>query len=498
MSKKATFGVLAGVLLISGFIGFFFIPGLFKPETINPGVILLVPSPTAASEKWALIIASSHTFHESDITPGVTPNPDLDVSPSPPDWYEVTVAGNPTFNYDTLNGKNDTDIDPGCLYIMTDMIGDKGQWENWIDNDICWPEFGYCLSIWVQNNSASPTSKVYVGFNWTSNVSDPNPSSWTWDGYEINTGGIWQNTRILSQCPSYANQTGAGCKLVFGCETGTVPGMNEVFFDTLRVNLTINVTNPGSSANQTQTDGFPAQAIQSYWALRNNSWKDENIFLMINAGDTDVRVWNPFLNDYTYTAPYIDVVGNDVNRSRFIRELNASIPGSFASKIKSKDEVLIYMIDHGGNIFDPTPIDKGNATFHFDTGGFVTERLTNDLLNTINCKLLILMADMCFAGNFIQPFLSSSPNRILIGSSAPNRLSWYWVMATNFHFAGSFFFHDFWLSLRTQGNTLMNAFTAGQNHVPWNNPAPVQAIQGPLGPGVSYIDNVGTFNSWKL
>ena len=133
----------------------------------------------------------------------------------------------------------------------------------------------------------------------------------------------------------------------------------------------------------------------------------------------------------------IDVSGNDVNKSRFIKELNGSIAGSWASKIKSKDEVLIYMVDHGSTVWDPS----GNATFHFDTGGFVTEQEVDNLLKTFKCKRLILMADMCFAGNFIQPFLNSAPNRILIGSSAPPRLSWYWVMATVNHYAGSFFFH---------------------------------------------------------
>ena len=215
---------------------------------------------------------------------------------------------------------------------------------------------------------------------------------------------------------------------------------------------------------------------------------------MINAGDMDVRVWNPIINDYTYTAPFIDVNGVDVNRSRFMKELNATISGTFSSKIDSNDELILYMIDHGSNRNPDL-----NATFHFDTGGNVTEKDLDALLNTINCKQMILMFDMCFAGNFIQGILSKSTNRVLIGSSAPPKLSWYWIKATVQHYAGSFFFHTFWDTFNQTGQTLLSSIIAARNHIP--SPAnlqTVQVIQGPLVVGMSFIDNLGIINTYSL
>jgi hypothetical protein len=349
------------------------------------------------------------------------------------------------------------------------------------------------LDVWVKNITPI-TGKVSIGFNWTENFDSTNPLHWSWDGATVkNPTGNWQEFIIHSQCPEYADVPTGGCKVVLGYEQTGI-GSGSVFFDTVIINATVPLNGTGPPPTQTGADGFVAQAIQAYWALKNHSYDDDHIFLMINAGDRDVRVWTPATNDFLYTEPYIDVNGTDVNSSRFVKELNISISGSWASRIRSNDELLLYMIDHGSNNVDPTK----NATFHFDAGTFVTEQELDSLLDKIICKRMILMFDMCFAGNFMQPFLNASANRVLIGSSAPPKLSWYWISASINHFAGSFFFHPFWDTLNQTGKTLMDAITAGANHWPFNHLQPVSVIQGPISPGQSYIDNVGILNSWTL
>ncbi|MHA1378246.1 MAG: C13 family peptidase [Candidatus Helarchaeota archaeon] len=494
MDKKIAGGLIVGGLAISTVMGFFVIPFLLQSgQAAQRGasyafVFDFMQRQPLTTEKWAFIIASSNKFYESDITTDyVTGNPNFTVNPIP-EWNFVQVSGTPTGLWDQIDGYPDV----GCLNITSSESNEHGYWEKkFNDNTILFKDMGYTLEFWAKWNGPIGSS-AYFGINWTDNVDSP--SQFKWEGFLTNNSiAGWTKFIIHSQCPAFAENAPGGFLIVFGWNQTSSGADSGLKIDTYRMNLTVTIDNPSGTPAQNAADGFVAQAIQAYWALKNHSYDDDHIFLMINAGDTDVRVWNPTTNDFLYTAPFIDVNGTDVNKSRFIKELNASIINSFASNIKTNDELILYMSDHGSNT-NP----DGNASFHFDTGGNVTEFELDALLDTINCKQMILMFDMCFAGNYIQPVLNSGSNRVLIGSSAPPKLSWYWIKSTANHYAGSFFFHPFWDTLNQTGKTLNDAFVAGRNHIPFNHPQPVQIIQGPLGPGISYIDNLGIFNSYTL
>ncbi|MHA1383987.1 MAG: C13 family peptidase [Candidatus Helarchaeota archaeon] len=496
MDKKTAGSFIIAAVAISSVIGFFLIPSIFESGTTSQESYLLAfqfrtPETT---ERWAFIVASSNTFYETDITKNLTGNPNFDTDPIP-EWNTIKINGSPFFYWDHYDGKNDTHSEPygNCINITTTEANEHGLWIlKFSDDTLKIENMGFTLACWVKW-SGPLGSCAYIGLNWTDNLDSP--SRWLWEGIRTNnTVGDWIKVIIHSQCPGFATVPAGGVKITFGWNQ-TQPGSGYLKADTIQFNFTETVDNISELPPQTNTDGFPAQAIQAYWALKNHSYDDKHIFLMINAGDTDVRVWTPLVNDYAYTAPFIDVVGNDVNKSRFMRELNASESNSWARNIKPQDELLIYMVDHGSILAD---ISR-NATYHFDAdGSFVKETEIDGLLNTISCSQVILMVDTCFSGNFMFPTLNRRDNILIIASSAPNKLSWYWISATMNHYAGSFFFHPFWDTLNTTGNTLNDAFNQGANHIPFNHQQPNSIIQGPMGFGATYIDNLGIFSNWTL
>jgi hypothetical protein len=178
----------------------------------------------------------------------------------------------------------------------------------------------------------------------------------------------------------------------------------------------------------------------------------------------------------------IDVENDDVNASRFKRELNVAIPGSFASSITSRDQLIIFMVDHGSN----KVLGDGNVTFHFEADdSHITEIEFVNLARLINCKRKLINIDICFSGNFLNEDsnIGSSwyyiPKSILI-TSTTNLLSWYWRDNSNADgFAGSLFFHHFWEGLN-QNRTIENAFDFAINSIPSGQLQSINTTQSPL------------------
>ena len=277
---------------------------------------------------------------------------------------------------------------------------------------------------------------------------------------------------------------------------GNMTGTDMVLFDDIKVEFWFPPPIPHPLPSSIDSDGFPAQALQVYWTLKNHGYTDENIFLMLyhtNDNAIDIKANDGILNDLT--GAIIDVENNDVTSNRFKQELNATISGSFASSIDLKDQLIIYMVDHGSNRI----LGDGNATFHFEADdGYISEFEFVDLIKGINCKRKLINIDICYSGNFLNhnSSIGSSwydiPNSILV-TSTTDTFSWYWRDNTNGDgFAGSWFFHQFWNQLN-QNESIGTAFNFSKNFIPSGLGMSINEIQSPL-----IRDNLGTKDTWSF
>lgn len=274
---------------------------------------------------------------------------------------------------------------------------------------------------------------------------------------------------------------------------GNMTGTDMVLFDDVKVEYWFPPPIPTPPPSNIDTDGFPAQALQVYWILKDHGYNDSNILLMLyhtNDAIIDINAGDGIANDLV--GAIVDVENDDVNSSRFTEELNATHPGSFASNISSRDQLIIYMVDHGSN----TILGDGNATFHFEADdSFITEQEFFNLVKEINCRRMMVNIDICFSGNFL--FQDSTnwynlPKSILI-TSTTNILSWYWRNNNNPDgFAGSWFFHQFWEQLH-QNHTVEEAYDYAKAWIPSGQVLSINDLQAPL-----IKDNLGIKDIWSF
>jgi len=338
-----------------------------------------------------------------------------------------------------------------------------------------------------------------VGLRWS------NPSGVVrtdWSNGLLATSGQWEMLQVSGVCNNATNNEITQMQLILAVE-GTMTHNDEVFFDDVKVDKWIAVynTNPTDSSpppSRIDSDGFPAQALHVYWILKSHGYIDDHIFLMLyhtNDNVIDIKANDLIANDLI--GAVIDVENDDVNSSRFKQELNVSISGSFASGIIPKDQLIIFMTDHGSNAV----LGDGNATFHFEAdNSFITEFEFYNLVKEIDCERMMINVDSCFSGNFLNSNknIGSSwydiPNCLFVSASS-NVFSWYWISNNNGDgFAGSWFFHQFWEQL-DKNQTISNAFFFAVNFIPWNQFNPLIVTQMPL-----MYDNMGinttlSFNS---
>jgi len=217
--------------------------------------------------------------------------------------------------------------------------------------------------------------------------------------------------------------------------------------------------------------------------------------MLYHTGDPEIDIYanDGIPNDLNRsgTDAVIDVENDDVNASRFKQELDVSISGSFASGIKSNEQLIIYLVDHGSNKI----LSDGNATFHFEADdSYITEMEFFNLVKLINCERILINIDICFSGNFLNAGLSwyNIPKSILI-TSTTDIFSWYWRDNNNADgFAGSWFFHQFWNELN-QSETIGDAFNNAINHIPTGQVKTINEIQSPL-----IQDNLGIKDLWAF
>ncbi|MHA1378245.1 MAG: hypothetical protein ACTSRG_07670 [Candidatus Helarchaeota archaeon] len=432
------------------------------------------PLDLVGQDSWALIIAASNTRYQYNYTTYGT------FDGLPTEWLSNSPKNDMFANFDLTDGQNDSGFqDPPCVKLENLTNQGYGYWYfSGLGPLTAYPNRIYTLQSWVNSTNITGTG-AYLSLNFTNSSAG---KSVLYRSMPINTNGIWDVFAFGCRSPAWAD--GVRIYLEFN-------GTGYAKFDGVRLWYTDNVENTTGIIPTYNSDEFPAQAIQAYWTLRSHGWNDTNIFLMINSGDNDVRIWDPAIDDYVNVSAHIDVAGNDVNKTRFLKELNPFDINSFAHKIDADDELIIYMVGQGSN-----NNTDGNASYHFDTGGNVTEIELENLLRQIFCPKKILLVDMNYAGNFITGPLNSTP-KTMIASSGYDNDTYFWPKVTSGILlgppAGSLFFNAFWNQLNAS-LTLETAFNyAKNNYIPYPYKEHLAKMQLP-----KVIDRQGILNTWNL
>jgi len=479
-------------------VAFLLILGLVLSSWILYFPTIPIREPIPAQRK-AIILCSANDFYGSEFEDEFNGSPDANFLTNTGNWTFTDKETNSflewsSYGNETLGSLHIKPIGPGLINASLTF--------NWT-----YPLYEYALynvSVSVQINETGNFvgNGARIGIHWLD--SSDTIVRTDWSTYLNTTGNKWRNINMGGLCNNETGNELNKMKLILAFEgdfIGAGPTdsvhYDDVIVDRLiQVNLT-DPTDPDPPPPGKDSDGFPAQALQVYWILKNHGYTDENILLMLyHTGDDVIDIYanDGIPNDLT--GADVDVENDDVNASRFKQELDVSNPGSFASGIRSKDQLIIFMTDHGSNAILP---DK-NATFHFEAdNSYINETEFYDLVKEINCERMLICVDCCFSGNFLNENKNigqswyNLPNCILI-SAASNVLSWYWINNNNPDgFAGSWFFHPFWDQL-DQNQTIISAYTSALGFIPSINfPRSVAIIQNPL-----MKDYLGINNTWSF
>ncbi|MFX1374490.1 MAG: C13 family peptidase [Promethearchaeota archaeon] len=452
-------------------------------------------------ERKAIIISSANDFHKSEGEDDFNNGEEANFSAEMSNW----TWNNQTNGYGgvdrTYPGRDGL---PGALQLIAQNTGYVYMEfvYNWTRFYTLYEYASYNLSAWINISTYTgipvtimpPGEGVRVGLRWLNSTNDIVRTDWSIGIYD--TLGQWEFISVISICDNSTDNEITQLQLVLAVE-GMMNSGEQVLFDDVMIErwISVNVTNPINPIpppGKINSDGFAAQALQVYWILKNHGYTDDNIFLMLYYKDD---IDGEILIEGSTNAldgAIIDVANNSVNATRFKRELNATVPGSFASNITKNDQLIIYMVDHGSN----KKLSDGNATFHFEADdSYITEFEFFNLAKEINCKRMMINMDICFSGNFLmQNSIDwyNLPKAILI-TSTTNIFSWYWRDTNNPDgFAGSWFFHQFWVYL-DQNYTIEAAFNSAKTWIPSGQVLSINDIQAPL-----IQDNLDIKASWSF
>ncbi|MHA2390564.1 MAG: C13 family peptidase [Promethearchaeota archaeon] len=454
-------------------------------------------------EKKAIIVSSANDFHKSEGEDDFNNGQNANFSSESTNW---TGSFNPN-GYGAVDSSIPGHDTPGVIQLIA-----KANFSNaYVHMEFVynWTKYYplselaiYNLSAWVNITTNAWTPAIIIppgpgariGLRWLNSSNGIVRTDWSSGIYDTPTG--WTHLDVTGMADQ--NEI-TQLHLVLAVE-GNMTGTDMVLFDDVRVErwISVNVTNPINPIpppGKMNTDGFAAQALQVYWILRNQGYTDDNILLMLYyKDDVDGKIYIDGITDVLNGA-VIDIANDSVNASRFKKELDVFDPDSFASNITVRDQLIIYMVDHGSNKI----LGDGNATFHFEAdNSYINESEFITLVDQINCNRMMINIDSCFSGNFLNENSNIGqswydlPNAILI-TSTTDRFSWYWRDSNNADgFAGSWFFHQFWDQL-SQNQTIEAAFNYTKNFKPVGQSKSLDEIQAPL-----IQDNLGIMATWSF
>ncbi len=467
-------------------------------------IVFLPPGSTPApGSKKAIILGSANDFFRKDGEPDFNDGHDAKFSN---ESAQFNWSG--SWNTNGTGWMDEHGIGHNSSgFIALAALGGGGyvnmEWVyNWTDFYTLLKFAVYNFSAWINvtTNAWTPTiinippgTGARIGLRWLNSSNGIVRTDWSMGIIGLTPG--WNFLNVTGIADNSTPNEITQLQLVLAVEGIMLP-WDMVLFDDLNIEYWFPPPIPSPLPSNIDTDGFPAQALHVYWVLRNNGYANDNIFLMLYHKDDptiDIYVNDSISNDLPEAI--VDVEDDNVTANRFKQELNISISGSFASGIQAKDELIIFITDHGSNKVS----SDGNATFHFEADdSYITEGEFFNLVKQISCARMLINIDMCFSGNFLNENanIGSSwyniPNSILI-SSTTDLLSWYWRDNNNADgFAGSWFFHQFWEQIN-QSQTVGDAFTNAKNFVPAGQVNSIDDIQTPL-----IQDNLGIKDTWVL
>jgi len=489
MKKKKAIAIITTLVIVAGL-------------TITLLFLFLFPGPGVyIGQRKALICCSANDFFGSEPEEPFNDGHDSNLD------NILKGEGNWSFygplclaDYTPINGNP-----PGSLFVTTLSLGEVyGIYSlNYSDHYPLYEYAYYNMTVDVLINSTAiiDGEGVRIGLLWLDSDQKIVKEEWSLNvNSRINQ---WFTLNVTGVC---SNETGNEITDLTLALTvnGTFldPLFRTIYFDNIEIYKWVlvdldNPTDPGTPPPPSgiNSDGFPAQALQVYWILKNHGYTDENIFLMLYYKDDadgiiDISIFDKYTNDLIHDGDpaVIDVANDSVTASRFKQELNVSYTSSFASKIHPEDYLIIYMVDHGSNKVLP----DGNATFHFEAdNSWITEFEFYDLVKLIECQRMMINVDCCFSGNFLNADANIGQswydidNCIMVSASS-NLLAWYYINNMNHDgFAGSWFFHMFWDALNRTDN-IEGAFNHAFYWPPAARGMPLFLIQNPM-----WYDNMG-------
>ena len=460
-----------------------------------------IPPPYIGQRK-ALICCSANDFYDSEPDGQFNDGNDSHLTSGIVNW---TFSGeNSIGSHSPVEGYDGPPL--GCLFTRS-LIGGETYGVhslNWTESNYTLHEYAfYNISAMIRifNTSAILGNGVRIGLQWLN--SERSIIRTDWSAYINNTNQEWNSLSVTGVCNNQSGNEITELKLLLSVNATFINFVTDtIYFDDIKIYKWVlvdlnNPTDPGTPPPPSgiNSDGFPAQALQVYWILKNHGYTDDNIFLMLyykNDADgiIDISKFDTYSDDLEHDGvpAVIDIANDSVTAARFKQELNVSHSGSFASKIHPEDYLIIYMCDHGSNKI----LADGNATFHFEADhSFITEFEFYNLVKEIECQRMMINVDCCFSGNFLNANANVGAswydieNCIFVSASA-NLLSWYYINNNNVDgFAGSWFFHIFWDVLDHNG-TIDTAYVIASNWVPFVRGIPLFVIQMPL-----MYDNMG-------
>ena len=263
--------------------------------------------------------------------------------------------------------------------------------------------------------------------------------------------------------------------------------------------LIVNTSNdfPNASPPANNTDAFPGQTLQAYYALKSLGYDDDHIVLMVyHEGDDFIDYDGDGKNDPTNAI--IDLENDDITKENLRNELQ-----KIKNRLGYNDELIIYLVNHG------CLMSSTSAGLYFDCGDMLSEEELSSWLKDVYCEKIVILADFCYSGNFISSL--AEPGRICISSSENDKISWYywdWTESFSedykgiFGNSGSVFFHPFWVKIK-QGYSFQEAFSyANETYKRWINvdPDSKETVEA-QNPQISakertFIDEVLRFFRW--
>ncbi|MHA2283003.1 MAG: C13 family peptidase [Promethearchaeota archaeon] len=466
-------------------------------------IVFLPPGQKSTpGSKKAIILASANDYYRKDGEPDFNVGDDANFSSETGNWVGNFSSNGYGAQDSLLPGYNT----PGVIQLIVKSPAipkyvDMEFVYNWTNFFSLFQFAAYNLSAWVNVTTNAwtpaiiipPGTGARIGLRWLNSSNGVVRTDWSTGIFGLTPGWNFLNVTGIADNSTLNEIT--QLHLVLAVE-GNMTGTDMVLFDDVHVEYWFPPPIPSPPPSNSDTDGFPAQALQVYWVLRNNGYTNDNVFLMLyHKNDTTIDIYANDLTSNDLAEAVVDVEDDNVTAMRFKQELDVLIPGSFASGIQPNDELIIFITDHGSN----KVLSDGNATFHFEADdSYITELEFFNLVKQINCARMLINIDMCFSGNFLNENVNiglswyNIPNSILI-TSTTDILSWYWRDNSNPDgFAGSWFFHQFWEQIN-QSQTVGDAFNYAKNYVPTGQLKSINDIQTPL-----IQDNLGIKDSWLL